>query len=203
LGFPTDLIPPNLALNTFLVTRVPSILWTCPVHWSLFSWYMLQGQVHHTVHTIPCCISSSTDRYPELDRRLSLISSFQKLHVSHSCLILSVWNIIRAGCRRRLPSVVMACNFSSLLLGKFTPAKLSKAWRERKYSSYSFTTSALDGGEWSASRFGRTLPTAKGPPVPIEQEAGWAPEPVWTHRLEEKSFDSAGNRTSIALSSSP
>jgi hypothetical protein len=25
----------------------------------------------------------------------------------------------------------------------------------------------------------------KGPPVPIVQEAGWAPEPVWTQRLEE------------------
>jgi hypothetical protein len=25
-------------------------------------------------------------------------------------------------------------------------------------------------------------------PVPIGQEAGWAPEPVWTQRLEEKSF---------------
>jgi hypothetical protein len=35
---------------------------------------------------------------------------------------------------------------------------------ERKYSSYSFTTSALDGGEWSAS----------------------CPEPVWTQRIEEK-----------------
>jgi hypothetical protein len=26
------------------------------------------------------------------------------------------------------------------------------------------------------------------PPVPIVQEAGWAPEPVWTHRLEENFF---------------
>jgi hypothetical protein len=26
----------------------------------------------------------------------------------------------------------------------------------------------------------------KGPPVPIVQEAGWAPEPVWTQRIEEK-----------------
>jgi hypothetical protein len=30
------------------------------------------------------------------------------------------------------------------------------------------------------------LPLGKGPPVPIVQEAGWAPEPVWTQRLEEK-----------------
>jgi hypothetical protein len=56
------------------------------------------------------------------------------------------------------------------------------------YSSYSFTTSELDGGEWSASRPGRALPPGKGSPIPIVQEAGWAPEPVWTQRLEEKSF---------------
>jgi hypothetical protein len=30
------------------------------------------------------------------------------------------------------------------------------------------------------------LPPGKGPPVPIGQEAGWAPEPVWTQRPEEK-----------------
>jgi hypothetical protein len=66
------------------------------------------------------------------------------------------------------------------------------------YSSYSFTTSALDGGEWSASRPGRALP-----PVPIVQEAGWAPEPVWTQRLEEKLFAPAEDRTPVARSSSP
>jgi hypothetical protein len=60
--------------------------------------------------------------------------------------------------------------------------------RERRYSSYSFLTSALNGGEWSASRPGRALAPRKGPPVHIVQEAGWAPEPIWTQRLEEKSF---------------
>jgi hypothetical protein len=48
----------------------------------------------------------------------------------------------------------------------------------------------------------RHAPTApcpgKGPPVPIVQETGWASEPVWTHRLEEKSFAPAGDRTAIA-----
>jgi hypothetical protein len=57
-----------------------------------------------------------------------------------------------------------------------------------EYSSYSFTTSAQDGGEWSASRPGRALPPGKGPPVLIVQLAGWAPELVWTQRIEEKSF---------------
>jgi hypothetical protein len=42
-------------------------------------------------------------------------------------------------------------------------------------------------GEWSASRPGRALSPGKGPPVPIVQKAGWASEPVWTQRLEEKS----------------
>jgi hypothetical protein len=42
--------------------------------------------------------------------------------------------------------------------------------------------------EWSASRSGRALAPGKGPPVPIVQEAGWAPEPVWTQRLEDKFF---------------
>jgi hypothetical protein len=57
----------------------------------------------------------------------------------------------------------------------------------RRYSSYSFTTSALDEGEWSASRPGRAFtPGERTPPVPIVQEAGWAPEPVWTQRLEKK-----------------
>jgi hypothetical protein len=67
--------------------------------------------------------------------------------------------------------------------------------------SYSFTTSAVDEVEWSASRPGRALAPRKGPPVPIGQEAGCAPEPVWTQRLEEKSFASAGDRTAFARSS--
>jgi hypothetical protein len=62
------------------------------------------------------------------------------------------------------------------------------AWGERRYSSYPFSASALDGGGWSALRPDRSLLAGKGPPVPIVQEAGWAPEPVWTQRLEEKSF---------------
>jgi hypothetical protein len=74
---------------------------------------------------------------------------------------------------------------------------------ERRYSSYSFTTSALDGDEWSVTRPGRALPPGKGPPVPIVQEAGWAPEPVWTQRRKEKAFAPAGDRTLIARSSSP
>jgi hypothetical protein len=68
------------------------------------------------------------------------------------------------------------------------------------YSCYSFLTSTLDGCAWTASRPGRALPPRKGPPVPIVQEAGWAPEQVWTQRLEEKSSAPAGDRTLIVKS---
>ena len=40
-------------------------------------------------------------------------------------------------------------------------------------------TAALEGGEGSASRPGHFLPPRKEP-VPIVQDAGWAPGPVWT-----------------------
>ena len=40
-------------------------------------------------------------------------------------------------------------------------------------------TMALEVGEGSASRPGRSLPPGKDP-VPIVQEAGWALGPVWT-----------------------
>jgi hypothetical protein len=58
------------------------------------------------------------------------------------------------------------------------------AWEERRYNSYSVSTSALDGSEWSASRPGRALAPGKGSLVPIVQEAGWAPDPVWTQARE-------------------
>jgi hypothetical protein len=64
---------------------------------------------------------------------------------------------------------------------------MNGAWGERRYSSYSFLASALEGGEGSASCTGRALPPGKETPVRIVQEAGWAPEPVWMQRVEEKS----------------
>jgi hypothetical protein len=36
--------------------------------------------------------------------------------------------------------------------------------------------------------------------VHIVQEAGWAPEPVWTQRLEEKSSASVGDQTPVVQS---
>jgi hypothetical protein len=57
-----------------------------------------------------------------------------------------------------------------------------------EYSSYSFMTLALDGGEWSGLHSSRAVLPGKGPPIPIVQEAAWTSEPVWTQRLEGKSF---------------
>ena len=47
------------------------------------------------------------------------------------------------------------------------------------YSSTLPSTSTLDGGGWSTPRSGRFSPGKD--PVPIVQEAGWAPRPVWTN----------------------
>ena len=46
------------------------------------------------------------------------------------------------------------------------------------YGSTLPSTSELDGGGWSTPRTGRF--TSGKDPVPIVQEAGWAPGPVWT-----------------------
>ena len=50
-------------------------------------------------------------------------------------------------------------------------------------------TATLEGGEWSATRPGRTLPPGKKP-VPILQEVGWAPGPVWRGRKSRPHRDS-------------
>jgi hypothetical protein len=42
-----------------------------------------------------------------------------------------------------------------------------------------FFISAVDGGEWPASRPGRFTP-AERTPAPTAQEVGCAPQPVWT-----------------------
>jgi hypothetical protein len=56
--------------------------------------------------------------------------------------------------------------------GKVVPLRSIQAHvDERRYSSYNFLTSALEGGEWSASHPGLALPPGKEPPVPIVQEA--------------------------------
>jgi hypothetical protein len=62
----------------------------------------------------------------------------------------------------------------------------TRLWRGRgRYNSCSFTTSALDGGEWSASRSGCSLPLEKGPPpqYPLDRRL----DGPHSQRLEEQS----------------
>ena len=54
-------------------------------------------------------------------------------------------------------------------------------------------TAALEGGEWSAARPGPQFTPGKEP-VPILQEARWAPVPVWTGRKSRPHRDSIPDR---------
>jgi hypothetical protein len=81
-------------------------------------------------------------------------------------------------------------------------AKKSTGGKEG-YSSYSFSTSALDGGEWSASRSGRAISPGKGPWYPLERRLGGPQSRTGQRGQRKNPFDSAGDRTSIAGSSSP
>jgi len=67
----------------------------------------------------------------------------------------------------------------------------SRGWVEVQL--YSSMTAALEGGEWSAARPGRTLLPGKVP-VSILQEAGWAPGPVWTGGKSRPHRDSIPDR---------
>jgi hypothetical protein len=69
---------------------------------------------------------------------------------------------------------------------------------EREYSSHSFLTSVLEGGEWSAACPGCTLPPGKEPSVSIVQQAGWVPELVWMQMFEENSSASVRDQTPVA-----
>jgi hypothetical protein len=140
--------------------------------------------------------------YGELEEQLHILSSSQVINLTPwapSVLTgqdngLSQTGVMKVGMNTKILNTPNR-NIKKVKLSCYT------SWRhmgERRYSSYSFLTSALDGGEWSASHPGRALPPGKGPPVTTGQEAGWAPEPVWTQRLEEKS--SVGDRTSIVQS---
>ena len=55
-------------------------------------------------------------------------------------------------------------------------------------------TAAIEGGEWSAACPGHTALYVGKHPVPILQEAGWAPGPVWTGGKSRPHWDSMPDR---------
>jgi hypothetical protein len=69
-------------------------------------------------------------------------------------------------------AIVLAIVSYYVLIFKAVPQHIHAGEGGRGIIYNSFTTSALDGGELSASRFGHALVPGKGPPVPIVQEAG-------------------------------
>jgi hypothetical protein len=60
-----------------------------------------------------------------------------------------------------------------------------QAPRGKEYSSYSFLTSGLDGGEPSASRPGLVLSPGRDPRYLLERRLGGPHSLVWTQRLEQ------------------
>jgi hypothetical protein len=87
-----------------------------------------------------------------------------------------------------------------LLCVSYPATRHGSAWGERRYSSCSFLTSALDGGEWSATRPGRALSPGKEPRYPLVRRLGGPPEPVWTQKLHEKSSAPVGDWTPVVQS---
>jgi hypothetical protein len=86
---------------------------------------------------------------------------------------------------RKTPTIsrVSSCNCTGISVAetsqfnkvkaKAVPLHATKALGGKEYSSYSFSSSTLDGGEWSASRPGRALDPGKGPPG-THWTGGWA-----------------------------
>jgi hypothetical protein len=98
---------------------------------------------------------------------------------------------------------VSVFNFSLIMLylySKAVPLPPCMSQGERRYSSYSFLNWAIDGGEWSASRRGRVFTSGKNPQNPLCRGLGGPQSWCWTQRLEEKSFDSTGNRNPVVQS---
>jgi hypothetical protein len=70
-----------------------------------------------------------------------------------------------------------------------------------EYSSYSFLTSTLYGGEWSVSRPGRALPPEKDLLCPLDRRPGGLQSWSGYRSYRKKSLASAWNRTTVMICS--
>jgi hypothetical protein len=125
----------------------------------------------------------------------------------------------RANSRTSYSNTQKPVNCPSRMVGKFKAANSHKYHPPKMQSSPATRRGGAWGGgggiapthSWLRHEMGvsgqRHAPAAhapgKGPPLPIVQEAGRTSEPVWTQRLEEKSFAPARDQTPIVRSSSP
>jgi hypothetical protein len=78
-----------------------------------------------------------------------------------------------------------------VVLPKAVPQNSMEAQCGEEVSLYSFMTSQLDGVSGQDHAPAALYPREETPGT-HSTGGGWAPEPVWTQRLEEKSFASAG-----------
>jgi hypothetical protein len=73
--------------------------------------------------------------------------------------------------------------------------RLSCSWiKHHAMMAFEVETSALDGGERTASRSGRFNLRGNRPRYPLHRRMAWAPEPLWTMWRTEKSVTPAGKR---------
>jgi hypothetical protein len=108
-----------------------------------------------------------------------------------------------------IPHSHYRCEISGLPKAKAVPSThLRRRRGERRYSSYSFTTSALDRGE-VISVTPRPCFTPRERTPGTYWTGGWVgPEPVWTQRLEESKavplhvMEALGGRGGIAATHS-
>jgi hypothetical protein len=99
----------------------------------------------------------------------------------------------RAGLQIRNPCIFV----QSLKVEKLSRYHHEGDKRDRRCSSYSFLTSAVDGSEWSASRPGRVLPPEKGSRYSLDRRLGGTSQLVWTQRLEGVPFKMQPNNSHI------
>jgi hypothetical protein len=95
------------------------------------------------------------------------------------------------GCRpvnlQREPDVASQVSLQTHEISKSCPATAMQTTREKECSTVLILDLGTRRGEWSAPRHNDAIPRERTSGTHWKK-AGWAPEPVWTQTLEEKSF---------------
>jgi hypothetical protein len=97
--------------------------------------------------------SFRTRHLNQVTRWVNNLLTFWTDHLNNKCVLINITFVQMA--QRVADTCILNTKPAFLISSPAT--RHGGAWRERRYSSYSFTTSALDGSEWSASRPGRAF----------------------------------------------